>query len=58
MFQRISVLVAGLLLLHGAPHAAAPKLVLIEQHPAPVITTRTPGAKGNKYGFELSLIHI
>jgi hypothetical protein len=27
-------------------------LVLVEQHPTPVITTRSPGAQGIKYGFE------
>ena len=42
----------------GAPaHAAetkarAPRLVLVRQHPTPVITTRTPGAEGIRYGFE------
>lgn len=28
------------------------RLVLVEHHPDPVITTRTSGAEGNKYGFE------
>src|SRR5919197_4458125 len=28
------------------------RLVLVEQHPAPVVTTRSRGAEGNKYGFE------
>ena len=32
--------------------AAAPRLVLVRQHPTPVITTRTPGAEGIRYGFE------
>jgi hypothetical protein len=36
----------------GLAETAAPRLVLVEQHPVPVITTRTPGADGNKYGFE------
>lgn len=27
-------------------------LVLVEQHPSPVITVESPGAEGNKYGFE------
>src|SRR5215218_957913 len=27
-------------------------LTLVEQHPTPVITTRSPGAGGIKYGFE------
>ena len=29
-----------------------PRLVLVRQHPTPVITTRTPGAEGIRYGFE------
>ena len=32
--------------------ARAPRLVLVRQHPTPVITTRTPGAEGIRYGFE------
>jgi hypothetical protein len=28
------------------------KLVLLSQHPLPVITVKSPGAEGNKYGFE------
>ena len=32
--------------------AAAPRLVLVHQHPTPVITTRTVGAEGIRYGFE------
>jgi len=32
--------------------APAARLVLVDAHPTPVITTRTPGASGNKYGFE------
>jgi hypothetical protein len=31
---------------------APPRLVLVRQHPTPVITTRTPGAEGIRYGFE------
>jgi hypothetical protein len=27
-------------------------LVVIEQYPSPVLTEKSPGAKGNKYGFE------
>jgi hypothetical protein len=30
----------------------APRLVLVRQHPAPVLTTRSPGAEGIRYGFE------
>lgn len=29
-----------------------PRLLLVRQHPTPVITTRTPGAEGNRFGFE------
>jgi len=36
----------------GVAPAAVPRLVLVEQHPQPVLTLRTPGAEGNKYGFE------
>src|SRR5512139_2633105 len=32
--------------------AAAPRLILVKQHPTPVITTRSPGAEGIRYGFE------
>ena len=31
---------------------STPRLVLVSQHPTPVITTRTPGAEGIRYGFE------
>src|SRR3982750_2766946 len=31
---------------------AAERLAFVEQHPVPVITTRSRGAEGNKYGFE------
>jgi hypothetical protein len=31
---------------------AEPALALVAQHPEPVLTTRSPGANGNKYGFE------
>jgi len=51
MTQRICSGLLAMFVLGLAP-ASTPRLVLIEQHPAPVITTRTPGAKGNKYGFE------
>lgn len=34
----------------GAPQH--PRFTLLTQHPAPVITTRSAGAEGNKYGFE------
>src|SRR5437868_7293439 len=31
---------------------AGPRLLLVEQHPEPVLTVRSAGAEGNKYGFE------
>ena len=31
---------------------AAPRLVLVHQHPTPVLTTRSPGAEDIRYGFE------
>jgi hypothetical protein len=33
-------------------HAADRELVVTRQHDTPVLTVRSPGAKGNKYGFE------
>jgi hypothetical protein len=43
------VLVLALLSIQPALPA---RLELVEQHPAPVITTKSPGAEGIKYGFE------
>src|SRR5438093_5500067 len=40
----------GIRLASGAP--AAPRLVLVRQHPTPVLTTRSPGADDIRYGFE------
>ena len=34
------------------PDAQRPRCVLLAQHPTPVITVRSEGAAGNKYGFE------
>ena len=48
-------LVAGALLASRGPGAeppAAPRLVLVGQHPTPVLTTRSPGAEDIRYGFE------
>jgi hypothetical protein len=36
----------------SAGEPAAPRLVLVRQHPAPVLTTRSPGAEDIRYGFE------
>lgn len=36
----------------GGARQNAPTLLLVRQHPQPVITTRTPGAEGNRFGFE------
>src|SRR6478672_5015413 len=44
-------LLLGIVLL-SLSDARPRRLVLIEQHGSPVITVRTPGAEGNKYGFE------
>lgn len=52
MLLRNWVVVAAALLVAGPPAPSTPKLVLVESHPQPVLTVRTPGAQGNKYGFE------
>jgi hypothetical protein len=49
--HKISATIAAALMLSVGP-PAPPRLVLVEQHPQPVLTLRTPGAEGNKYGFE------
>jgi hypothetical protein len=36
----------------GSPAPRTPALSLIRQHPGPVLTTRTNGAEGNRFGFE------
>jgi hypothetical protein len=36
----------------GVRAPAAPRLVLVRQHPTPVLTTRSPGAEDIRYGFE------
>ena len=36
----------------GAEPPSAPRLELVRQHPTPVLTTRSPGAEGIRYGFE------
>jgi hypothetical protein len=36
----------------GAEPSATPRLELVRQHPTPVLTTRSPGAEGIRYGFE------
>ena len=36
----------------GARVPDTPRLVLARQHPTPVITTRMPAARGNRFGFE------
>ena len=35
-----------------APSGGAPQLLLVRQHPTPVLTMRSPGAEGIRYGFE------
>ena len=52
MTLRIAVIVAAAT---SALAFATPdplRLVLVAQHPAPVLTTRSPGAEGNRFGFE------
>ena len=53
----VSLAALGFLAGAGSGSAAerrpiTPRLVLVRQHPTPVITTRTPGAGGIRYGFE------
>jgi hypothetical protein len=36
----------------AAARQNGPRLLLVRQHAQPVITTRTPGANGNRFGFE------
>jgi hypothetical protein len=36
----------------SAATPSAPQLVLVRQHPTPVLTTRSPGAEEIRYGFE------
>jgi hypothetical protein len=43
---------AGALLLLLAPAPHAHDMVLVAQHPEPVLSIKTPGAAPNKYGFE------
>ncbi len=50
MRYRIFTLPFALALSVAAP--AVPTLVLVEPHGTPVLTVRSPGAEGNKYGFE------
>jgi len=50
-----ATVLAGVLLKSAAPGAeapASPRLVLVSQHPTPVLTTRSPGAEDIRYGFE------
>ncbi len=43
---------AAALLLALLPALPLPRLVLVESYPQPVLTIRSPGSEGNKYGFE------
>lgn len=48
-------IVCAVAVLAGVPRAqspATPRLQLVRQHPEPVITTRSPGAEGIRFGFE------
>jgi len=46
------LLAIPLALTMALPSPQSRALVLVEQHPDPVLTVRSPGADGNKYGFE------
>ncbi len=52
MTLRLAVCVAAVSAMAVAAPAHPPRLELVAQHPAPVITTRSPGADGNRFGFE------
>jgi len=47
-----AVLALAAIVLAGWQKPREPRLVLARQHPTPVITTRSPGAEGNRFGFE------
>jgi hypothetical protein len=47
----IAVLTGSWVLGLGAAREV-PHLTLLSQHPTPVLTTRSPGAEGNRFGFE------
>jgi hypothetical protein len=52
MTLRIAAIVAAATsaVAFAAPHPL--RLVLVAQHPSPVLTTRSPGAEGIRFGFE------
>jgi hypothetical protein len=53
-FGRVFVLlllIVDCAVVSSAP-SVAPRLVVVKAHVAPVITTRSPGAEGNRFGFE------
>ena len=54
MRTNLVVLTATLtaVLTSGLDGSTPPALTLVSQNPAPVLTTRTPGAEGNRFGFE------
>jgi hypothetical protein len=47
-----TVLALAAMVLAAWQTAREPVLVLVRQHPTPVITTRSAGAEGNRFGFE------
>ena len=51
-FIVFAALLVSICLMPLAARETAPRLVLVKAHDAPVITTRTPGAAGNRFGFE------
>jgi hypothetical protein len=52
VFTLPAALAIGMVSWAAARPPREPRLVLVRQHPTPVITTRSPGAEGNRFGFE------
>src|ERR687885_539128 len=49
---RIAVVATACVALMSPSAPPGHQLILVEHYPSPVVTTRSPGAEGNKYGFE------
>src|SRR5262245_39277216 len=52
MTLRLAVSLAGAVAIATATPADPLRLVLVAQHPTAVLTTRSPGAEPNRFGFE------
>lgn len=52
MWTRLGLVTAVSVLAGSVLSSRSPHLTLVAQHPGPVLTTRTPGAAGNRFGFE------